>query len=98
MTRSMNEKQTIEKENEIETHMDENYARCQRSAKSITRVQDHVEFTRGTEKSNDIQHLENNSFYQSMSLTTKIDYVAFIIFVILYIVFNIIYFCTFLNK
>ena len=98
MTRSMNEKKMIEKENEFETHSEEKYARCRRSSKGIRRVQDHVEFNRETEWRNDIQQLDSNTIYQSMPLTTKIDYAAFIIFVILYITFNIIYFCIFLKK
>lgn len=98
MIRSMNEKKMIEKDNEFETHTNENYARCQRSTKSIRRVQDHVEFAPETEQRNAVQHLENNSFNQSTALTTKIDYAAFTIFVMLYILFNIIYFYIFLGK
>ena len=96
--RSMNEKKMNEKENEFESTTEENHVRCRRSTKSIRKVQYHVEFTRETEKRKDNQHLESNSFYQSMQLTTKIDYAAFIIFVILYITFNVIYFCIFLNE
>ena len=96
--RSINEKKMNEKENEFEAQMAENRVRCRTNTKSIRQVQDHVEFTREAEQRNDIQHLKNNSFYQSMPLTTKIDYAAFIIFVMLYLTFNIIYFCIFLNK
>ena len=96
--RSINEKKMNEKENKLEAQMAENRVRCRTITKSIRQVQDHVEFTPETEQRNTVQHLENNSFNQSMPLTTKIDYAAFIIFVVLYITFNIIYFCIFLNK
>ena len=91
--RSKDGTETRTNRNLLQNHGEVKSASCGRRAQYISPSKDDVKSKQSTKlNNNNNQGNAKLIIFKGVPLTAKIDYLAFIIFVILYLIFNIIYF------
>ena len=67
-------------------------ARCERSFQNVWHANQDLNLTQAINEKYESQDSSKVTFLENIPLTSKIDYTAFIVFIISYLLFNVIYF------